>query len=72
VPPPGYPVDPHQLAFEVLKAALVAAFAMDRAAVRSLLIHQIREKPEPIPDSGDLAKKAVFDRPLHCPYSWKV
>ncbi|VTT99262.1 unnamed protein product [Gemmataceae bacterium] len=72
VPPPGYPVDPHQLAFEVLKAALVAAFAMDRAAVRALLIHQIRERPEAIPDSGDLAKRAVFDRPLHCPYSWKV
>lgn len=72
VPPPGYPVDPHQLTFEVLKAALVAASAMDRAAVRTLLIHQIRERPEPVPGSDDLAKKAVFDRPLHCPFSWKV
>jgi hypothetical protein len=72
VPPPGYPVDPHQLPFGVLKAALVAALAMDRAAVRALLLHQIRERPEPVPDPGDLAKRAVFDRPLHCPYSWKV
>jgi hypothetical protein len=71
-PPAGYPVDPHQLPFELLKAALAAAFPMDRVLVRELLLHHIREKPEPIPELGDLNKKAVFDRPLHCPYSWKV
>ncbi len=72
VPPPGYPVDPHQLTFELLKAALATAFPMDRVAVRELLIHRIREKAEPLPDSVDLDKKAVFDRPLHCPNNWKV
>ncbi|MCE9567767.1 MAG: hypothetical protein K8U57_37690 [Planctomycetes bacterium] len=72
VPPPGYPVDPHLLTFELLKAALAAAFPMDPVTVRELLIHRIRERPEPIPNSGDLDKKAVFDRPLHCPNNWKV
>jgi len=71
-PPPGYPVDPHQLPFELLKAALAAAFPMDPVNVRELLIHRLREKPEPLPECADLDKKAVFDRPLHCPYSWKV
>ncbi|MBA4187125.1 MAG: hypothetical protein C0467_03820 [Planctomycetaceae bacterium] len=72
VPPAGYPVDPHQLTFELLKAALTAAFPMDPVTVRELLIHRIREKADPLPESTDLDKKAVFDRPLHCPYSWKV
>jgi hypothetical protein len=72
VPPAGYPVDPHQLTFETLKAALAAALPLDPTAVRELLIHRIRERAEPLPDRVDWGKNAVFDRPLHCPYSWKV
>jgi hypothetical protein len=72
VPPAGYPVDPHQLTFELLKAALAAALPLDPTAVRELLIHRIRERAEPLPDRADWGTNAVFDRPLHCPYSWKV
>jgi hypothetical protein len=72
VPPQGYPVDPHLLTFEVVKAALAAAFPIDHVPVRELLIHRIRERAEPMPDRVDWGKNTVFVRPLHCPYSWKV
>jgi hypothetical protein len=72
LPPTGYPVDPHQLTFELVKAALAAALPLDPTAVRELLIHRIRERREPLPDRVDWGKTAVFDRLLHCPYSWKV
>ena len=72
VPPAGYPVDPHQLTFSLLKAALAAALPLDPTAIRELLIHRIREKAEPLPDRIDWGTNAVFDRPLHCPYSWKI
>lgn len=71
-PPAGYPVDPHRLTFEVLQSALAAALPIDTAAVRELLIHRIRERPEPRPDRLDWSANAVFDRPIHCPFSWKV
>jgi hypothetical protein len=72
IPPAGYPVDPHKLTFELLKAALAAALPLDPTAVRELLIHRIRERIDPMPEHEDWWKNAVFDRPLHCPYSWKV
>lgn len=71
-PPPGYPADPHQLTFELLTAALTAALPMDPVPVRELLIHGIRTRPQPLPQTADLDRKAVFDRPMHCPYTWKV
>jgi hypothetical protein len=71
-PPPGYPVDPHQLPFEILRAALTAALTMAPVPVRELLIDRLRSRDEPLPEFLDLVRKAVFDRPLQCPYSWKV
>jgi hypothetical protein len=65
-------VDPHQLTFDVIRAALAAALPMDPVAVRELLIHRIRERAEPLPDHVDWGRNTVFDRPLHCPNNWKV
>ncbi len=71
-PPLGYPVDPHQLTFDVLKRALATAYPMDADRTRELLISRLREKPDPMPDREHWDRSLVFDRPLHCPYSWKV
>jgi hypothetical protein len=71
-PPPGYPVDPHKLPLASLKMALAAALPHAPLAVRELLIHRIRERPDALPDAADWHASAVFDRPLHCPNNWKV
>jgi hypothetical protein len=69
VPPPGYAVTP---AAGVIRDALRTAFPLAPEAVRELLLHHIRERPDAMPDSFDLNRNMVFDRPLHCPYTWKV
>lgn len=71
-PPAGYPVDPHTLPLPFLKMALATALPHAPVAVRELLIHRIRERPDALPDATDWARSAVFDRPLHCPNKWKV
>jgi hypothetical protein len=71
-PPPGYPVDPHQLTFDQLKRALATAYPIDADRTRELLISRLREKPDPMPDRDHWERYLVFDRPLHCPNSWKV
>lgn len=68
-PPPGYAVSPHTT---VVRDALRTAFPMAPVAVRELLLHHIRERPDPIPDAHDLTRNMVFDRPLYCPFTWKV
>ena len=68
-PPPGYQVTPDPW---VIRDALRTAFPMAPVTVRELLIHHLRERADPIPDAWHLSRNMVFDRPLHCPYTWKV
>jgi hypothetical protein len=68
-PPPGYHVTPDT---GVIRDALRTAFPMAPVAVRELLLHHLRHRPDPIPDEHDLSRNMVFDRPLHCPFTWKV
>ena len=55
-----------------IRDALRTALPMAPVAVRELLIHHLRERADPIPDYHDLNRSMVFDRPLHCPFTWKV
>jgi hypothetical protein len=68
-PPPGYAVTPGA---GVIRDALRTAFPMAPVAVRELLLHHIRERPDAMPDTFDLNRNMVFDRPLYCPYTWRV
>lgn len=71
-PAPGYRVEPDQLGFDVVRAALAAALPMDPAAVGELLIPGLRSKTAAHPSTWDVNPKTVFDRPLHCPNNWKL
>jgi hypothetical protein len=68
-PPPGYMAKPDT---GVIRDALRTAFPMAPVAVRELLLHHIRERPDAMPDAFDLKRNMIFDRPLYCPYNWKV
>lgn len=67
-----YRVDPMSLPFRLLKVALATAYPIAPVAVRELVIHHVRERPEPIPNPDDHQRNAVFDRPLYCPHTWRV
>lgn len=68
-PPLGYLVIPDTW---VIRDALRTAFPMAPVAVRELLLYHLRERADPLPDAHDLSRNMVFDRPLHCPFTWKV
>lgn len=71
-PAPGYRVEPEQLGFGVIRAALAAALPMDAAAVGELLIPGLRSKAGTPPNTWDVNPKTVFDRHLYCPNNWKL
>jgi hypothetical protein len=71
-PPLGYPVDPKKLAFKVVRNALATAFPLAPVAIRELLIARLRDQPIPVPDETHWEKYLVFDRTLHCPFTWRV
>jgi hypothetical protein len=71
-PPPGYEVKWQAVAFELLAAAMATAYTLAPVAFRELLIPGLRDRSVPIPDEHDRTRDAVFDRPLYCPYAWRI
>ncbi|HEV3439313.1 MAG TPA: hypothetical protein VG122_18245 [Gemmata sp.] len=71
-PPSGYLLPLDHVPWRVIQDALRTAFPIDPQAIRELLLHHIRERPDAMPDQSDLWRNMVFDRPLYCPYTWKV
>lgn len=71
-PPPGYPLSLGQIDFGGFRWALGTAVQVDPVAVRELLIHQLRDRPDPRPDRDHWERNLVLDRPLYCPYPWRV
>jgi hypothetical protein len=72
IPPAGYEVKPQAAGFAALKVALVTAYGIAPVAVRDLLVHAVRSRPDPLPERHDWDRNAVFDRPLFAPFNWKV
>jgi hypothetical protein len=71
-PPPGYLLPLTLVHPYVVMNALQTAFPMEPRGVRELLLHDVRQRLDPMPTFRDLAVNMVFDRPLFCPYTWKV
>jgi hypothetical protein len=71
-PPPGYEVRWQAVKITLLTAAMATAYTIAPTAFRELLIHQLRQRDDPLPDLDDWATNAVFDRPLYCPYTWRI
>jgi hypothetical protein len=72
LPPPGYEVKWQAVRFELLTAAMATAYTLAPVAFRELLIPGLRDRDHPIPDERDRTRAAIFDRPLYCPYTWRV
>jgi hypothetical protein len=71
-PAAGYEVNTQQLPFNLFKLAWATAYTMDPVAVRDLLAVRLRFSPVPCIDPLDWATNAMFDRPLFCPYNWRI
>jgi hypothetical protein len=71
-PPPGYEVKWQTISFALLTTAMATAYTLAPVAFRELLIHRLRNRDDPLPNFHDWATNAVFDRPLYCPYMWRI
>ena len=71
-PAAGYEVNTQPLPFGLFKLAWATAYPMAPVAVRDLLATRFRVAPVPSFDPLDLATLAMFDRPLFCPYTWRI
>lgn len=71
-PAPGYEVNTPDLPFNLFKLAWATAYPMEPVAVRDLLATRLRMSPAVPFDPLDWSRNATFDRPLFCPYTWKI
>lgn len=72
VPAAGYEVNTQDLPFNLFKLAWATAYPMEPVAVRDLLATRLRMSPAVPFDPLDWAANATLDRPLFCPYTWRI